>query len=110
MSQAADETGSWLLTAASIQAALLAELVAALHEAGALPDAAVTQLASRWQAIFADWKGGASKLRMYQSIMAQDLAAEMAWRLPSLAPSTPSNPVRVGRSRRWRPSSPAGKK
>lgn len=97
---AMDEAGSWCLTAGSIQAALLAEMVGALHEAGALPGPAVTALAERWQSVLTGWKGGSPELQTHLLITASDLAAEMAWRFPSLLPPAPSTPTRVGRKRR----------
>jgi hypothetical protein len=101
MALAEQVAGSNALAVASVQAGLLAELVATLHEAGALPTAAVSGLARRWQAILQDWPG-APQLRMHTSLTASFLAAELAWQMPGVVQESATKPVRVGRKRRAR--------
>lgn len=87
-------------------AALLAELVATLHEAGALPAEAVKGLATRWDAILKASEG-AHPVPNSWLLTASDLEAELAWQLPGLVPPSDHRPPRVGRRRKPRRPPPA---
>lgn len=87
-----------IVSAGSVSAALLAELVGSLHETGALSTESIVALAGRWHRILSEWPGPPEYCASHQ-VIAGDLAAEMAWRLPGIAPPAPAKPARVGRKR-----------
>ena len=97
--------GSVAISFADVQTALLVELAGTLHDAGLLPAGSVATLAARWSSVLSGWKH-APGMQPGLGIMSAELAAEMAWRFPSLLPRTPNAPTRVGR-KRWPEASPS---